>query len=87
MNKNIGVVLVSGNAVAMPWLSKIPAVMQGWYLGSEAGNAIADVVSGALNPSGKLPFSFPKKLGDNAAHSFGKLSYPGDSINQYYKLR
>jgi beta-glucosidase len=59
--------------------------MQTWYLGSETGNAIADVISGDVNPSGKLPFSFPKKLNDNAAHSFGKLSYPGDSINQYYK--
>ncbi len=84
-NKNTAVVLLSGNAVSMPWVNKVPAVMQGWYLGSEAGNALADVISGEVNPSGKLPFSFPKKLEDNAAHSFGKLSYPGDSINQYYK--
>lgn len=59
--------------------------MQGWYLGSEAGHALTDVVSGDVNPSGKLPFSFPKKLDDNAAHSFGKLSYPGDSVNVWYK--
>ncbi|WP_089376675.1 beta-glucosidase [Lutibacter flavus] len=85
INKNTGVVLVSGNAVAMPWLSKVQGVMQTWYLGSEAGNAIADIISGDANPSGKLPFSFPVKLKDNAAHSFGELSYPGDSINQYYK--
>jgi beta-glucosidase len=85
VNKNTAVVLLSGNAVSMPWINKVPAVMQGWYLGSEAGNALADVISGEVNPSGKLPFSFPKKLEDNAAHSFGKLSYPGDSINQYYK--
>tara|TARA_R110001583_G_scaffold142294_1_gene294571 strand:- start:12809 stop:15031 length:2223 start_codon:yes stop_codon:yes gene_type:complete len=85
VNKNLGVVLVSGNAVEMPWLLKVNAVMQTWYLGSEAGHAIADVISGAINPSGKLPFSFPKKLSDNAAHYFGELSYPGDSINQYYK--
>jgi len=85
VNKNTAVVLMSGNAVAMPWLQKVPAVMQGWYLGSEAGNALADVVSGAVNPSGKLPFSFSKRLEDNAAHFFGELSYPGDSINQYYK--
>ena len=84
-NKNMAVVLVSGNAVSMPWINKVPAVMQGWYLGSEAGSALADVISDEVNPSGKLPFSFPKKLEDNAAHSFGKLSYPGDSINQYYK--
>jgi beta-glucosidase len=85
VNKNIGVVLLSGNAVAMPWLPKVNAVMQAWYLGSEAGHAIADVISGDINPSGKLPFSFPKKLSDNAAYHFGELSYPGDSINEYYK--
>lgn len=85
VNGNLGVILLSGNAVEMPWAGNVKALMQAWYLGSEAGNAIADVVSGAINPSGKLPFSFPKKLNDNAAHSFGKLSYPGDSINQYYK--
>lgn len=85
VNGNLGVILLSGNAIEMPWAGNVKALMQAWYLGSEAGNAIADVVSGAINPSGKLPFSFPKKLNDNAAHSFGKLSYPGDSINQYYK--
>ena len=78
-------ILVSGNAVEIPWISKVPAIMQTWYLGSEAGHAIADIISGDANPSGKLPFSFPVKLNDNAAHSFGELSYPGDSINQYYK--
>ena len=85
VNPNIGVILISGNAVEMPWLSKTKALIQTWYLGSEAGHAIADIISGDINPSGKLPFSFPKKLEDNSAHSFGKLSYPGDSINQYYK--
>ncbi|WP_281298163.1 beta-glucosidase family protein [Flavobacterium limnophilum] len=85
VNPNIGVVLISGNAVEMPWISEIKALMQTWYLGSVAGNAIADVISGDVNPSGKLPFSFPKKLSDNAAHSFGELSYPGDGVNQYYK--
>ncbi len=84
-NSNIGVILVSGNAVEMPWIQEANAVMQAWYLGSDAGYAIADVISGDVNPSGKLPFTFPVKLNDNAASSFGKLSYPGDSINQYYK--
>ncbi|RKD86480.1 beta-glucosidase [Mangrovibacterium diazotrophicum] len=84
-NPNVGVILVSGNAVAMPWLNKVKGLMQAWYLGSDAGYALADVISGDVNPSGKLPFSFPVKLEDNAAHSFGELSYPGDSINQYYK--
>ena len=85
VNKNVAVILISGNAVAMPWEKDVPAIVQTWYLGSEGGNAIANVLTGAVNPSGKLPFSFPKKLEDNAAHSFGRLSYPGDSINQYYK--
>lgn len=85
VNKNTAIVLLSGNAVSMPWVSKVPAIIQGWYLGSEAGNALADIISGEVNPSGKLPFSFPKKLEDNGAHFYGKISYPGDSINQYYK--
>ena len=85
VNKNIVVVLCSGNAVEMPWLNKVQAVLQSWYLGSEAGNAIANILTGDVNPSGKLPFSFPKKLEDNAAHSFGLISYPGDGVNQEYK--
>lgn len=84
-NANIGIVLVSGNAVSMPWISRVKAVMQTWYLGSEAGHAIADIISGDVNPSGKLPFSFPVKLTDNAAHFFGEISYPGDGKTQYYK--
>lgn len=85
VNKNLTVILCSGNAVEMPWLSKVPALVQAWYLGSEAGNAIANIISGEVNPSGKLPFSFPKKLEDNAAHSFGQMSYPGDGKKQEYK--
>ncbi len=85
VNSNVAVVLISGNAVSMPWLDKVDALMQAWYLGSEAGNAIVSVLSGQTNPSGKLPFSFPAKLSDNGAHAFDALSYPGDSINQYYK--
>ncbi|MGQ1910574.1 beta-glucosidase family protein [Marinifilum sp. RC60d5] len=85
VNKNTALILVSGNAVEMPWISKVKAIAQVWYLGSEAGHAIADIISGDVNPSGKLPFTFPVKLEDNAAHSFGKLSYPGDGKNQEYK--
>lgn len=85
VNRNLGLVLVSGNAVEMPWLEQVNGLMQSWYNGSEAGNALADVISGDVNPSGKLPYSYPVKLKDNAAHYFGDLSYPGDSINQYYK--
>ncbi len=84
-NKNLTVLICSGNAVEMPWLTNVPALVQAWYLGSEAGNALANIVSGDVNPSGKLPFSFPKKLEDNAAHSFGMNSYPGDGKTQEYK--
>ena len=85
VNPNTGLVLISGNAVEMPWINNVKGILQAWYLGSEAGRAIADVLAGKVNPSGKLPFSFPVKLEDNAAHHFGELSYPGDSIDQYYK--
>ncbi|WP_298531679.1 glycoside hydrolase family 3 protein [uncultured Algibacter sp.] len=85
VNKNLGIILVSGNAIDMPWLSKTKGLMQCWYLGSVAGNAIADVITGEVNPSGKLPFTFPKHLKDNSAHYFGEMSYPGDGVNQYYK--
>ncbi|WP_347026793.1 glycoside hydrolase family 3 C-terminal domain-containing protein [Bacteroides ovatus] len=81
VNKNMGVILISGNAVSMPWVEKVPALIQSWYLGSEAGNATADVVSGEINPSGKLPFSIPKRLEDNGAISYGESSYPGDEKN------
>ena len=83
-NPNLIVLLLSGNAVEMPWADKVPAVAQAWYLGSMAGKSIANVVSGKVNPSGKLPFSFPVRLEDNGAHSFGAISCPGDSINQEY---
>ena len=85
VNKYVAVILISGNAVAMPWVNDVPVIMQSWYLGSEAGNAIANIISGEVNPSGKLPFSFPKKLEDNGANSFGKEAYPGDSLNVFYK--
>ena len=74
-NPNLAVVIVSGNAVAMPWIDRVPAVLEAWFSGSEAGNALADVVFGAVNPSGKLPFTFPVRLEDNSAHALGE--YPG----------
>lgn len=85
VNKNLVMVLVSGNAVAMPWIKKVPTIVQGWFLGSEAGNALANIISGKVNPSGKLPFSFPVKLTDNSAHAFDASVYPGDATNVYYK--
>ncbi len=72
VNSKLVVVNISGNAVAMPWVSKAPAIVQAWYIGSEAGHAIADVLSGDINPSGKLPFTFPARLEDCPAHSVGE---------------
>ncbi len=71
-NKNLVVVNISGNAVAMPWLAQVPAVLQAWYLGSEAGHALASVLMGDTNPSGKLPFTFPARLEDVGAHQSGE---------------
>ena len=66
----------------MPWVDRVPGIVQAWYLGSEAGNAITEVLTGAVNPSGRLPFTFPKKLSDSPAHSVGE--YPGDDENVHY---
>lgn len=74
-NPNLIVVNVSGNAVAMPWVKKVPAILQGWFLGSEAGNSFADVLTGKANPSGRLPFTFPVALEDSPAHKLN--AYPG----------
>ena len=74
-NPKLVVVNISGNAVAMPWIDRVPAVVQDWYLGSEAGHSLADVLSGAVNPSGKLPFTFPVALGDGPLRS--EVQYPG----------
>ena len=84
-NKNVAVILISGNAVKTDWKSDVKSILQTWYLGSEAGNAIASVLSGKVNPSGKLPFSFPEHLNDNGAHHFGEKSYPGKDGSQFYK--
>lgn len=80
-NPNLAVVIVSGNAVAMPWIDRVPAVLEAWFSGSEVGNALADVVFGAVNPSGKLPFTFPVRLEDNGAHALGE--YPGADKVKY----
>lgn len=83
-NPDLVVVLLSGNAVEMPWEKEVPAIIQGWYLGSMAGRSLANVISGKVSPSGKLPFSFPARLEDNGAHIFGAIAYPGDSIREEY---
>jgi beta-glucosidase len=68
VNPNLIVVNISGNAVAMPWAKDVRAIVQCWYLGSEAGTALASVLTGDVNPSGKLPFTWPVALEDVPAH-------------------
>ena len=70
------VVLVNGAAVAMPWVSRVPAIVEGWLGGQGGGGALADVVLGRVNPSGKLAETFPVRLQDTPAY----LSFPGDGL-------
>ena len=89
VNKNIIYVNISGNAVELPWKEKVPAIVQGWFLGSETGEAITDVLFGDVNPSGKLPFTWYAKLDDCGAHAL--KTYPGtwrengDIFDEEYK--
>ena len=75
VNPRLVYVNVSGNGAVLPWLDKVPAVVQGWFIGSEAGEAIASVLAGDVNPSGKLPFTWYARLEDCGAHALG--TYPG----------
>ena len=64
VNKNIVLVLMNGRPMEITWAAEnIPAILEVWQLGSESGNAIADVLLGKYNPSGKLPVSFPRAVG------------------------
>ena len=85
-NPNTIAVILTGNPYSMPWVNKVPAIVQGWYGGSEAGHIIADVLFGEVNPSGKLPMTFAKDLTDYAAHAAGDASvYPGVNGDVTYK--
>ena len=75
VNPRLVYVNISGNAVAMPWINKVPAIVQAWFLGSEAGTAIASVLFGDVNPSGKLPFTWYANLDQCGAHALN--TYPG----------
>ena len=75
VNPNVVFVCISGNAVAMPWSDKVPAIVQGWFIGSESGEALASILLGEANPSGKLPFTWPATLSDVPAHRLD--AYPG----------
>ena len=75
VNPRLVFVNISGNPVAMPWIKNVPAVVQGWFIGSESGNALASILVGDANPSGKLPFSWMQSLDHYGAHALG--AYPG----------
>lgn len=77
-NPRTVVVVIDGSPVVMdPWLAKVPAVVQAWYGGSEAGAALAAVLFGDVTPSGKLPCTFPRSLADTPAAHGGARAYPG----------
>ena len=79
------VILVSGGPVEMDaWLDRVPAVVQGWYGGMEGGNALAGLLFGDVNPSGKLPCTFPARLEDTPAYAGGRQSYPGENGTERY---
>jgi beta-glucosidase len=79
-NRNTIVVLNVGSPVEMPWIDKVSAVLQLWYNSQEQGNALADVLFGDVNPSGKLPTTFPVRLQDNPAY----INYPGENGKVHY---
>lgn len=85
IQKNIVVVTFGGNPYAMPWLKEVAAVVHCWYLGSESGTALANVLSGEVCPSGKLPVTFAEKYEDYPYVQYGKEAYPGVNKEVYYK--
>jgi beta-glucosidase len=74
------VVVNAGSPVTTDWVDRVPAVLDVWYPGQELGNALADVLFGDVNPSGKLPTTFPKRIEDNPAY----LNYPGENGEVLY---
>jgi len=77
------VVLINGSPVTMVgWLEKVPAVLEAWYSGLEAGRAIASILFGDVNPSGKLPVTFPRSLSDSPAHA-SERTFPGNERIYY----
>ncbi|KAF9699328.1 hypothetical protein EKO04_002371 [Ascochyta lentis] len=74
------VVNQSGTPISMPWVNKAPAILQAWYQGQEAGNALADVLLGNASPSGKLPTTFPVRIEDNPAFH----NWPGENLKTVY---
>lgn len=82
---NIIAVMYAGNPYAMPWLNGVKALVQCWYLGSESGRTLANIISGKVNPSGKLPITFARKKEDYPCFQYGEEGYPGVNDQVYYK--
>ncbi len=74
-----------GNAYAMPWIEQVAGVLHCWYLGSEAGHALTDVLTGRVNPSGRLPMTFAKRVEDYPPMQYGREAYPGVDKQVYYR--
>ena len=79
-NQNTVVVINTGSPIHMPWEKKAKAIIQTWFAGQEFGNALVDILSGDVNPSGKLPTTFPVKIEDTPAYK----NYPGKNLQMNY---
>ena len=79
VNPRTVVVLNNGGPLQLPWVDRVPGIVEAWFLGGEGGHAIADVLLGHANPSGKLPMTFPKRLEDSPTYAF----YPGGLNVEY----
>jgi len=81
VNKKTIVVLNSGASITLTkWIDQVPGVIDAWYGGEEGGNAIADLLFGDINPSGKLPFTFLRKIEDSPSYG----NYPGENLKVKY---
>ena len=81
LNKNTIVVLNTGSPCEMPWIDKANSILQCWFPGQEFGNSLSDILFGEVNPSGKLPTTYPKNLSDTPAYS----TYPGKDLQMDYE--
>lgn len=92
VNRNTVVVTQAGSAITMPWVDAVPSIVHAWYLGNVTGEAIAQVLLGDVNPAGRLPLTFPKRLEDVPSYaSFalenGKVRYSEDLMVVSHSLR
>ena len=84
IQKNTIVVTYGGNPYAMPWNNQVAAISHCWYLGSESGSALCDILSGKICPSGKLPMTFAARYEDYPYVKYGAKAYPGENKQVHY---